>query len=90
MFKQLLQANAIKFCQIDTCRVGGVNELLAILLLAKKFNVAVCPHAGGVGLCEYVRHISIFDYISVSGSLEVCDRILQLLQTPQLLRYYSY
>eukprot|EP00935_MAST-01C_sp_MAST-1C-sp1_P001704 g1704.t1 len=75
MFKQLLQAKAIKFCQIDTCRVGGVNELLAILLLAKKFEVAVCPHAGGVGLCEYVRHISIFDYISVSGSLE--DRICE-------------
>jgi L-fuconate dehydratase len=75
MFKQLLQAKAIKFCQIDTCRVGGVNELLAILLLAKKFNVAVCPHAGGVGLCEYVRHISIFDYISVAGTLE--DRICE-------------
>jgi len=75
MFKQLLQADAIKFCQIDTCRVAGINELLAILLMAKKFGVAVCPHAGGVGLCEYVRHISIFDYICISGSLE--DRICE-------------
>jgi L-fuconate dehydratase len=75
MFKQLLQAKAIKFCQIDTCRVGGINELLAILLLAKKFDVAVCPHAGGVGLCEYVRHICVFDYIAISGSLE--DRICE-------------
>jgi L-fuconate dehydratase len=71
----LLQAKAIKFCQIDTCRVGGINELLAILLLAKKFNVAVCPHAGGVGLCEYVRHICVFDYISIAGTLE--DRICE-------------
>jgi L-fuconate dehydratase len=75
MFKQLLQAKAIKFCQIDTCRVGGINELLAILLLAKKFNVAVCPHAGGVGLCEYVRHICVFDYIAIAGTLE--DRICE-------------
>jgi len=70
MFKQFLQANALDFCQVDSCRLGGVNEVLAVLLLAAKFGVPVCPHAGGVGLCEYVQHLSIFDYIAVSGSLE--------------------
>ena len=73
IFKQLLQAGAIRFCQIDSCRLGGVNEVLAVLLLAAKFGVPVCPHAGGVGLCEYVQHLSIFDYVCVSASLE--DRI---------------
>ncbi len=75
MFKQLLQANAIEICQIDSCRVGGVNEILAILLMAAKFNVPVCPHAGGVGLCEYVQHLSMIDYIAISGSLE--NRIIE-------------
>ena len=70
MFKQLLQANAIRYCQIDSCRLGGVNEVVAVLLLAAKFGIPVCPHAGGVGLCEYVQHESIFDYICVSGALE--------------------
>lgn len=70
MFKQLLQANAIRFCQIDSCRLGGVNEVIAVLLLAAKFGVPVCPHAGGVGLCEHVQHISLFDYVSVSGTME--------------------
>lgn len=69
MFKQLLQARAISYCQIDSCRLGGVNEVVSVLLLAAKFGVPVCPHAGGVGLCEYVQHESIFDYICVSGSL---------------------
>jgi L-fuconate dehydratase len=75
MFKQLLQAGAISFCQIDTCRLGGVNEVLAVLLIAAKFGVPVCPHAGGVGLCEYVQHISLFDFIAVSASLE--NRIVE-------------
>lgn len=70
MFKQLLQAGAIDYCQIDSCRLAGVNEVIAVLLMAAKFDVPVCPHAGGVGLCEYVQHLSIFDYIAVSGSLE--------------------
>jgi L-fuconate dehydratase len=70
MFKQLLQAEAIDVCQIDSCRLAGVNENLAVLLMAAKFGVPVCPHAGGVGLCEYVQHLSAFDYIAVSGSLE--------------------
>jgi L-fuconate dehydratase len=70
IFKQLLQADAIDFCQIDACRLGGVNEVLAVLLMAAKAGVPVCPHAGGVGLCEYVQHLSMFDYIAVSGSLD--------------------
>jgi len=70
LFKQLFQAHAIAFCQIDSARLGGVNEILAVLLMAAKFGVPVCPHAGGVGLCEYVQHLSMFDYIAVSGSLE--------------------
>jgi L-fuconate dehydratase len=70
LFKQLFQASAIGICQIDACRAGGVNEVLAILLLAAKFGIPVCPHAGGVGLCEYVQHLSMFDYVAVSGSLE--------------------
>ena len=69
LFKQLLQANAIAFCQIDACRVGGVIENLAIMLMAAKFGVPVCPHAGGVGLCEQVAHLSIFNYIAVAGHL---------------------
>ena len=69
MFKQFLQTEALDYCQIDACRLGGVNEVIAVLLMAAKFGVPVCPHAGGVGLCEYVQHLSIFDYIAVSGSL---------------------
>ncbi|XP_072008206.1 mitochondrial enolase superfamily member 1 isoform X2 [Engystomops pustulosus] len=70
MFKQFLQARALQYLQIDSCRLGSVNENLSVLLMAKKFNIPVCPHAGGVGLCELVQHLIIFDYISVSGSLE--------------------
>jgi L-fuconate dehydratase len=70
IFKQLLQSDAIDFCQIDSCRLGGVNENLAVILLAAKFGVPVCPHAGGVGLCEYVQHLSMFDYIAVSATME--------------------
>jgi len=75
LFKQLMQAGAIQFCQIDACRLGGVNEVLAVLLMAAKFGIPVCPHAGGVGLCEYVQHLAIFDYLCVSGSLE--NRIVE-------------
>ena len=75
MFKQLLQTNAIDVCQIDSCRVAGVNENLAVMLLAAKFKVPVCPHAGGVGLCEYVQHLSAFDYICVSATLE--NRVIE-------------
>lgn len=75
MFKQFLQADAMQICQIDSCRLGGVNEVLAVLLMAKKFGVPVCPHAGGVGLCEYVQHLSMFDYVRVSCSME--DRVAE-------------
>ncbi len=75
IFKQLMQSNAIRFCQIDACRLGGVNEVIAVLLMAAKFGIPVCPHAGGVGLCEHVQHLSIFDFIAVSGALE--DRIIE-------------
>ncbi len=75
VFKQFLQAHALDFCQVDAARLGGVNEVLAVLLMAKKFGVPVCPHAGGVGLCELVQHLSIFDYIAVSASLE--NRVLE-------------
>ena len=68
MFKQLLQADAIDIMQIDACRVAGVNENIANLLLAAKFGVPVCPHAGGVGLCEIVQHLAMFDYVALSGT----------------------
>jgi L-fuconate dehydratase len=75
VFKQLLQAGALDVLQIDAARVGGVNENLAILLLAAKFQVPVCPHAGGVGLCELVQHLSMFDYLAVSGT--TADRVIE-------------
>jgi L-fuconate dehydratase len=75
MFKQLMQAGAIAVCQLDACRLGGVNEVLAVLLLAARFEVPVCPHAGGVGLSEYVQHLSLIDYVAVGGSLE--DRVIE-------------
>jgi L-fuconate dehydratase len=70
VFKQLMQAGGLGVCQVDACRVGGVNEVLAVLLLAAKFGVPVCPHAGGVGLCEYVQHLAIYDYVALDPSLE--------------------
>ena len=70
MFKQLLQAGAIDIMQIDACRVAGVNENIANLLLAAKFGVPVCPHAGGVGLCELVQHLAMFDYVALSGTTQ--------------------
>ncbi|MEU8061721.1 L-fuconate dehydratase [Microbispora bryophytorum] len=75
MFKQLLQAGAIDFCQIDSCRLASVNEIVPVLLMAAKFGVPVCPHAGGVGLCELVQHMAVVDYVCVSGSLE--GRVLE-------------
>jgi L-fuconate dehydratase len=70
MFKQFLQAEAIGICQIDACRLAGVNEAVAVILLAAAHGVPICPHAGGVGLCELVQHLSMFDYIAVSGELD--------------------
>jgi L-fuconate dehydratase len=75
MFKQLFQAQALDFCQLDAARLGGLNEVLIVVLMAAKFNVPVCPHGGGVGLCEYVQNIALFDYIAVSGSLQ--NRVLE-------------
>jgi L-fuconate dehydratase len=70
MFKQFLQTGAIDYCQVDSCRVASIHEILPVLLMAAKFGVPVCPHAGGVGLCEYVQHLSIVDYVCVSGALD--------------------
>lgn len=70
LFKQFMQAHAIDVCQIDSCRLAGVNENIAVILLAARFGIPVCPHAGGVGLCEYVQHLAAFDYLCVSASLE--------------------
>jgi L-fuconate dehydratase len=75
LFKQLMQAEAIDFCQIDSCRMGGVNEVIVVYLLAAKFGIPVCPHAGGVGLCEYVQHLQMFDYVSISASMT--DRVIE-------------
>ncbi len=95
LFKQLLQARAIGFCQIDSCRLGGVNEILAVLLMAAKFGVPVCPHAGGVGLCEYVQHLAIFDYIAVGASLrgrvvEYVDHLHEHFLDPVVIRSGRY
>lgn len=75
MFKQFFQAGAMDFCQLDPARLGGVNEVLAVLLMAAKFGVPVCPHGGGVGLCQYSLNIVLFDYIAVTGNLE--NRVLE-------------
>ena len=95
MFKQLLQAQAIDVLQLDSCRVAGVNENLAIILLAAKFNIPVCPHAGGVGLCEYVQHLSAFDFLSVSASMhnrviEFVDHLHEHFLTPVHIRNGHY
>ncbi len=94
-FKQLLQADAIAVMQIDAVRVAGVNENIANLLLAAKFGVPVCPHAGGVGLCEAVQHLSMFDFVSVSGSrdgrlIEYVDHLHEHFVVPTEIRGGSY
>ena len=95
MFKQFLQANALQVLQIDATRVGGVNENIAILLLAAKFGVPVCPHAGGVGLCEAVQHLSMFDFVSVSGTntgrvIEYVDHLHEHFVTPVVMKGGAY
>lgn len=75
MFKQFFQAQALDICQLDSCRLGGVNEVLAVFLMAAKFNIPVCPHAGGVGLSEHVQHLSMIDFICISCSTE--DRVIE-------------
>ena len=95
MFKQFLEADALQICQLDAARVGGVNEALAVILLAAKFGVPVCPHAGGVGLCEYVQHLSMFDYLAVSGTVagrvtEYVDHLHEHFITPVVIRNGRY
>ncbi len=95
IFKQLLASGAIQVCQVDACRVAGVNENLAILLLAAKFGVPMCPHAGGVGLCEVVQHLSMFDFVAVSGStdnrwIEFVDHLHEHFVDPVRLRGGRY
>ncbi|HET7695682.1 MAG TPA: L-fuconate dehydratase [Vicinamibacterales bacterium] len=95
LFKQLLQAGAISFCQIDSCRLGGVNENLAVILMAAKFGVPVCPHAGGVGLCELVQHLSMWDYLAVSGRMddrvaEFVDHLHEHFEAPVVMRRGRY
>jgi len=95
VFKQLLQAKAIDFCQIDSCRLGGVNENLVVMLMAAKFNVPVCPHAGGVGLCEYVQHLSMFDFIAISTTMngrviEYVDHLHEHFEDPVVVRRGRY
>ncbi|WP_086840343.1 enolase C-terminal domain-like protein, partial [Amycolatopsis kentuckyensis] len=95
VFKQLLQADAISVLQLDAARVGGFNENLAILLLAAKFGVPVCPHAGGVGLCELVRHLSMFDFVAVSGtdadrSIEWVDHLHEHFTDPAVVERGRY
>ena len=68
LFKQFIMRGAIDVVQIDACRLGGVNEVLAVLLMAAKYGLPVCPHAGGVGLCEYVQHLSMIDYLCIAGT----------------------
>jgi L-fuconate dehydratase len=95
VFKQLLQAEAIDVMQIDATRVAGINENLANLLLAAKFGVPVCPHAGGVGLCEIVQHLAMFDYVALSGTtqgrmIEWIDHLHEHFVTPAVVRRGRY
>jgi L-fuconate dehydratase len=95
VFKQLLQAKALQFCQIDATRLGGVNEVISVILMAHKFKVPVCPHAGGVGLCEYIQHLAIWDFVAVSGSLdnkmaEYVDHLSQHFESPSSMKGGSY
>ena len=95
MFKQFLQAGAIDYAQIDSCRLASVNEIITVLLMAAKFGIPVCPHAGGVGLCELVQHLSIFDYVAVSGSLngrvtEYVDHLHEHFTDPCVVKNAAY
>jgi L-fuconate dehydratase len=75
MFKQFFQAGALDVCQLDCCRLGGISEALVVYLMAEKFEIPVCPHAGGVGLCEYVQHLAMADYVSISAKMD--DRLIE-------------
>lgn len=95
MFKQLMQLGGIHVVQIDATRVAGVNENIAIMLMARKMGLPVCPHAGGVGLCEAVQHMSMFDYVSLSGTMEgrmieFVDHLHEHFVDPVIMKQGSY
>ena len=74
MFKQFIENNSLDFCQIDSCRIASINEILPVLLIASKFNIPVIPHAGGVGLCEYVQHLNLINkFIISNNNLQLCE-----------------
>lgn len=95
VFKQFIMREAIDIVQIDACRLGGVNEVLAVLLMAAKYKLPVCPHAGGVGLCEYVQHLAMIDYLCFSGSMEgrvteYVDHLHEHFVSPCVIRNAAY
>ncbi|WP_284944934.1 L-fuconate dehydratase [Acidisoma cladoniae] len=95
LFKQFIMRGAIDIVQIDSCRLGGVNEILAVMLMAARYDLPVCPHAGGVGLCEYVQHLSMIDYLAISGSqenrvIEYVDHLHQHFIDPCVIRDAAY
>jgi len=95
IFKQLIMRGAIDVVQIDSCRLGGVNEILAVMLMAAKYNLPVCPHAGGVGLCEYVQHLSMIDYLCIAGThegrvIEYVDHLHEHFIDPCVIRNAAY
>jgi L-fuconate dehydratase len=95
LFKQFMMAGAIDVVQIDACRLGGVNEVLAVLLMAAKYGLPVCPHAGGVGLCEYVQHLSMIDFVAISGTrsgrvIEYVDHLHEHFIDPCVIRNGAY
>ena len=95
IFKQLIMRGAIDVVQIDACRLGGVNEVLAVLLMAAKYDLLVCPHAGGVGLCEYVQHLAMIDYVAIAGSkdgrvVEYVDHLHEHFLDPCIIRGAAY
>jgi L-fuconate dehydratase len=95
MFKQFIAEGAIDIVQIDSCRMGGLNEVLAVLLIATKYGLPVWPHAGGVGLCEYVQHLSMIDYVAVSGTkegrvIEYVDHLHEHFLDPCVIRNAAY
>jgi L-fuconate dehydratase len=95
LFKQMFQAEALDFCQLDSARLASINEILAVYFMAKKFGVPVCPHAGGVGLCELVQHLSVFDYVAISGTVEnrvteFVDHLHEVLVEPCVVRNGAY
>ena len=95
MFKQFLESGSMNVCQIDSCRIGSINELLTVMLMAHKFNVPVFPHAGGVGLCEYVQHLCMIDYVLINGDksnkfVEYSDQLHEHFIYPCIIKNGNY